>query len=668
VRRGPDAGLQFAITEPMVTVGRHRSCDIQVNDPEVSRQHARITWSGTGYAVEDLGSINGTFVNGERISAPRALKNGDLLRLGKVELALQVAEPVPADEMPTMAGVAAPPAREPVAPPARVPPPEPLPVRAPPPEPLPAREKGFPWLAVVLGALALLCLCLALAGGGYWLWQRGQHLPGTPPGPGGVPPRPTAATGAASPAPPGATISVPEALPTTVAPPPAGGPGATYYVAPGGDDANPGTRDAPWATPGYGSRQLQPGDTLLILGGLYTLSRYDEDIVTPPSGTADAWIAIKGEEGSRPILAGRDDLPTAIDLSGVSYVRVENLEITHDPQASGETLYFREGVEILEAPSSHIVLQDLYIHHIDEFGLNVQDVEDLQVLNCQIEYCGFGAMGGPTGAAGGWRNVRVQGCSLSYGGHYYQGGDGSNRPYDRPDGFGIESSAGPIEIADTTAEHNYGDGLDSKAANTTIRRCIVANNSCDGVKLWGDNSRVENTLIYGRGDGNPEPTPWSSIVIGTETANARFEIVNVTVDDALGQNYIMHVQYDTPDLPVQLTLRNSIFRGVGPDSSISIGQATTLAADYNLFYLPKSDSVLTHGDTTYTAETVGDLGPGNRYGDPGFVAPAWGKEGDYHLQKGSPAIDAGTSEGAPSDDAEGRPRSAEIDIGAYEAY
>lgn len=159
--------------------------------------------------------------------------------------------------------------------------------------------------------------------------------------------------------------------------------GHTYYVAPNGDNANPGTRERPWATPGYGSRQLAPGDTLVILGGRYTLREYDADIITPPSGQASAWITITGEEGNRPVLAGRDNLLTAINLSGAQYVRIQNLEITHDDTATGEALWFREGVEILAAAAAHIVLQDLYIHHVDEFGMNIQDVEDLQILN----YC-----------------------------------------------------------------------------------------------------------------------------------------------------------------------------------------------------------------------------------------------------------------------------------------
>lgn len=442
--------------------------------------------------------------------------------------------------------------------------------------------------------------------------------------------------------------------------------GHIYYVAPNGNNANPGTREQPWAAPGYGSRQLAPGDTLVILGGRYTLREYDADIITPPSGQASAWITITGETGNRPLLAGRDNLLTAINLSGIQYVRIQNLEITHDDTASGEGRWFREGVEILGAPSAHIVLQDLYIHHVDEFGVNIQDVDDLQILNCRIEYAGFGALGGPTGEHGGWRNVIIRRASLSWSGRYYQGGDGSDRPYDRPDGFGIEPSQGPILIEDAFAGHNYGDGLDSKAANTTIRRSIVANNSCDGVKVWADGSRIENVLIYGRGDGDNTTTPWSPIVIHTETANAHFEIVNVTVDDALGNNYLMHVQYDAPDMPVQLLLRNTIWRGMGPASPIFIGRATQLTADHNLFYMPQSAFVLEHGAAQYTAQTIGALGVGNLYGDAMFVAPAWGRPGDYHLQTDSPAINAGSTESAPTVDLENRPRDAQPDIGAYE--
>ncbi len=440
---------------------------------------------------------------------------------------------------------------------------------------------------------------------------------------------------------------------------------ATYYVAPDGDNANAGTEAAPWASPAYGAARLQPGDTLVLGSGTYVLSDYELDIVRPTSGTASAWVTIRGESGGRAVLAGRDNLAAAIELGGTHYVRIENLEVTHDPQAAGEAAWFRDGISITDAPASHIVLSKVFVHHLDEFGLNAGDVDSLELVDSRIEHCGFGAFGGPAGVAGGLTNVAIRRCSLSWSGHYYQGGDGTDRPYDRPDGFGIEASAGPVLIEQTTAEHNYGDGFDSKAAATTIRRSIAANNSCDGVKLWGGGSRVENTLIYGRGDGSAEITPWAAIVIEAAEAGASFDLVNVSVDDQLGGNYLVYVQYDEPTA-IQLTIRNSIFRATGPNCPIWLRDTVTLTADHNLFWLPQNETVLIHGDTEYTAATLASLGTANTSADPAFVAPAWGSTGDYHLGTASPAIDAGTTLGAPSVDLDGAARDAHPDLGAYE--
>ncbi len=434
-----------------------------------------------------------------------------------------------------------------------------------------------------------------------------------------------------------------------------------YYVSPTGNNSNPGTRDKPWATPGYACRQLKPGDTLIILGGKYHLSQYPDDILMPPSGTENAWVTIKGEEGNRPVLAGSENLLTAIDISGKSYIRIENLEITSDNGAQ-----FRDGIEALGGPVNHIILKNLYIHHIDEMGINIGDANDLQIINCSITYCGFGSIGGPAGKHGGWRNVVIRHCYLAYAGHYYQGGPGPSI-YERPDGFGIEPSTGPIEISYTVSEHNRGDGLDSKAENTHIYNCIVANNKCDGVKLWGSGSKVENTLIYGRGDGDTQTTPWSPIVISTEKSNAKFEIVSVTVDDFVGNNYIMHAQYDHPEIPITLTIKNSIFCGRGPDSPIFLSASVKLALENNLFYFPKSPFVLAYGDKTYDPSQISQLGSGNIYGNPLFVSPAFGTVGDYHLKPESPAIDVGAST-VPNFDLDGgkRPVGSGYDIGAYE--
>jgi hypothetical protein len=437
--------------------------------------------------------------------------------------------------------------------------------------------------------------------------------------------------------------------------------GGVHYVSPSGSNSNPGTKEAPWATPGYASKQLKPGDTLIILGGRYSLSTYVDDMITPPAGASGAWITIKGEAGNRPVLAGKDDLFSAVDISNTSYIRIENLEITSDNGAK-----FRGGVEAAGGPADHIVLEDLYIHNIDDFGINIGDTGGFQILDCDVSYCAGGAVGGPAGQHGGVRNLLISGCHLSYSGHYYQGGPGPG-PYDRPDGFGIEPSDGPIEIKDTVAEHNLGDGLDSKAANTYIHECVVANNTCDGVKLWAHDSKIENTLIYGTGDG--ADSQWVGIVVeDSKTPNARFEIINVTLDDNPSrQAYPMTVQYDMSN-PITLIMRNTIVSNGHGEAYF--GDSVKLTADHNVFNRPGEEVQVHANGRDYTTAQVeaGELGRGNLCADPMFVRRAWGETGDYHLREGSPAIDAGTSEGAPSVDLDGnaRPHDNGYDIGAYE--
>lgn len=444
----------------------------------------------------------------------------------------------------------------------------------------------------------------------------------------------------------------PAPAPAPVGPPEVPATGATYYVSPSGSDANPGTPAAPWRTPGFGSRQLQPGDTLILLAGTYTLSGYDDDIVTPGSGVASNWIVIRGQAGTRPVLRAGNNLLTAVDLAGARYVKLQNLEITNN---AGQP--FRDGIQGLGAPVRNVILQDLDIHHLDEFGINIGDAQDVQLWNSTLRYCGFGSIGGPDGTQGGWKNVLISGCTLSYSGHYYQGGPGPS-PYARPDGFGIEASAGPIEIRKTLVEHNRGDGLDSKAANTWIHDCVVANNSCDGVKLWGGGSRVVNTLIFGRGDGGTQATPWSAVVIAADQPGT-FEFVNVTVDDVVGQNYVMHAQYDSPGVAISLTLRNCLFSSRGPNAPIWLAASASATISNSLFWFPQSSTVLCQGSTAYGSS---QLGPTNLYGNPLFAAA-----GDYHLQSTSPAIDQGSSN-CPAQDLDGksRPQGAAADIGCFE--
>ncbi len=177
---GPTPGKIFPLEGDVVTIGREAGNGIVINDAEVSRKHTQFVFQGGKYIVTDLGSTNGTFVNGQRLTGQHILQPGEVISLGEqINLLFEAVAQV--DPNATMLSSNRPPA----AMPKPVPPaPKPQPVVPPPPPPSanyagqvpagpasytpPATQEssggGSRTVLILVGVGLVLCLCLVAVG------------------------------------------------------------------------------------------------------------------------------------------------------------------------------------------------------------------------------------------------------------------------------------------------------------------------------------------------------------------------------------------------------------------------------------------------------------------------------------------------------------------------
>jgi diguanylate cyclase (GGDEF)-like protein len=82
---GDELGKRVPVGKAPIEAGRSSTCDISLDHESVSRHHARILWTGTGYNLQDLGSTNGTYVN-DALIREQELRDGDIIRVGRTIL------------------------------------------------------------------------------------------------------------------------------------------------------------------------------------------------------------------------------------------------------------------------------------------------------------------------------------------------------------------------------------------------------------------------------------------------------------------------------------------------------------------------------------------------------------------------------------------------------
>jgi pSer/pThr/pTyr-binding forkhead associated (FHA) protein len=174
---GPTPGKIFPMEGDVITIGREAGNGIVINDAEVSRKHTQFVFQGGKYIVTDLGSTNGTFVNGQRLTGQHILQPGEIISLGE-QINLLFESIIPVDPNATMMSPGRQPAMPKAVPPAPrpqpVPPPVaqpvnyagqvpagPAPVYSPPPQ---QQSGGSRTVLIVVGIGLVLCICVVSVG------------------------------------------------------------------------------------------------------------------------------------------------------------------------------------------------------------------------------------------------------------------------------------------------------------------------------------------------------------------------------------------------------------------------------------------------------------------------------------------------------------------------
>lgn len=418
------------------------------------------------------------------------------------------------------------------------------------------------------------------------------------------------------------------------------GPGGenTYYVSPGGSDANPGTYSEPWLTITKAAVTLTAGDSVFIRQGTYY-----ERVVPANSGTSGSRITYAAYPGEQATVDGSSvtipgEWGGLFEISGLSYITVSDLRVINAGSADNHSGILIEsannviiqncytyntvssGIAVWE--SSNIVLEgnevQLACNDGEQECITVATTDQFQISNNEIHHSGPGSIGGEgIDVKDGSHTGTVYGNTVHHInrlGIYVDAWDKStysidiysNEVYDcADDGFAIASEAGGL-LSDISIYNNLAYNNDNSGLTIASWGEPVGSHPISDVLI------INNTFCY---NGTGE---WG-VGISVENLNAD----NITIrNNILSQNVYAQI----------------LVEEVGED----------FVVDHNLF-----DGT---GDP-YGSDYIED--------DPLFFDPL---NSNFHIQGTSPAVDSGSSTDAPDSDFDGnqRPQGSGYDMGAYE--
>lgn len=415
---------------------------------------------------------------------------------------------------------------------------------------------------------------------------------------------------------------------------------AEYFVSPSGDDANPGSREAPWRTIQKAAEAMEPGDTVRIGAGVYR-----ETVRTVRAGRPDG--------GAIVFAAAGDGIPV---LDGAGIDAETGFAIEHDHiKLSGLEIRNWAGTGIWIAGAGHVTIEDCEVHEVT-YGIGAADgAHDFLLRKVRVhrfDLYGFDAS--PSGGKD-CANGTFEDCVAHTGRDPEQNVDGFALGHGDQHGFRFVRCE----------TYEVFDGFDISSRDTTMEKCSAHDCWNGGYKLWQDGIVLRNCLAYDNRETNVE-LDWDESP-GTAT------LVNCTFVGAGTFNVWVENSGDS------LRMFNCILAS-GENIGLAFEQPgiKNYRGDHNIFHNdnPERAVVVAYEDEYSLARVAGgawtQASGQDRHSlvveDPETGLFVNRRGGDLRLRPESAAIDTGTSENAPHDDFAGtaRPNGAGIDIGAFE--
>ncbi|MBN2147799.1 MAG: right-handed parallel beta-helix repeat-containing protein [Anaerolineales bacterium] len=410
--------------------------------------------------------------------------------------------------------------------------------------------------------------------------------------------------------------------------------GGVYYVAPTGDDDNPGTLASPWQTIQKAAETLGAGDTVYIRAGTYS-----EQVVAQHSGSPGNPITFAAYPGETATLDGSsvtlpDDLAGLFEIASQSYIRVSGLRVIH----AGP---YNDNAGILVMDSSDIVIENVSTDQTQSSGIGVWGSQRVTIQGNRIEWAGLSGWQECITVAGTddfvVRDNVVLNCQKE--GICLKDGDSNGQAYDNQ----VNGSKRNAIYVDAWDKYTHDIDVYQNLVHHSIEGAGLAVASEQGGQL--SNIRLYNNVAY---QNNTYGIEISYCCTDSHPMDTILLINNTLYDNGNEVDWGGGIIADNPQAE-NVTIRNNI---TSQNLTFQIAVAANVPAanvtvDHNLI-----DGYRGYEDEVYGEDYV--------EGDPMFVNPGGA---NFHLQAGSPAVDAGWDVEAPALDFEGdfRPQDGDED-------